>query len=363
MDQVARMDKDTPPTHGGRRRLRVLAAPHGPTGALAAPRRRLRVLAMPLLALLSVLLIATPAQAHDVLVGSDPKDGAVLGTMPSTVTLTFDQAVRRDFARMAVTGPDGAHYEQGEITVDGRNVSIGVRTGTPSGDYAIGYRIVSNDGHPVTGAVKFTVTGGGAAPGAVTAPTAASATGTANSGAGTTGTGTVGQSSGSWVWGLLAITAALLALCTRVLVRHDRRLRDGTIPAPPAAGTPRAASAGIPDSSNTAPSSTAPSGTAPSGTEPSSTEPSSTAPSSAGPSGRQPSGTAPSGTEPSSAEPSGEEPSRTEASGTEAPGAPGSGAGAAGTSAADSGADGPATGRSTAAGTGAGSSPASGGAA
>ncbi|WP_405394237.1 copper resistance protein CopC [Microbispora hainanensis] len=353
MDQVARMDKDTPPTHGGRRRLRVLAAPHGPTGALAAPHRRLRVLAMPLLALLSVLLIATPAQAHDVLVGSDPKDGAVLGTMPSTVTLTFDQAVRRDFARMAVTGPDGAHYEQGEITVDGRNVSIGVRTGTPSGDYAIGYRIVSNDGHPVTGAVKFTVTGGGAAPGAVTAPTAASATGTANSGAGTTGTGTVGQSSGSWVWGLLAITAALLALCTRVLVRHDRRLRDGTIPAPPAAGTPRAASAGIPDSSNTAPSSTAPSGTAPSGT-------------------------APSGTEPSSAEPSGEEPSRTEAPGTEAPGteapgteasgteasgAPGSAAGAAGTSAADSGADGPATGRSTAAGTGAGSSPASGGAA
>jgi len=327
------MDKDTPPTHGGRRRLRVLAAPHGPTGALAAPHRRLRVLAMPLLALLSVLLIATPAQAHDVLVGSDPKDGAVLGTMPSTVTLTFDQAVRRDFARMAVTGPDGAHYEQGEITVDGRNVSIGVRTGTPSGDYAIGYRIVSNDGHPVTGAVKFTVTGGGAAPGAVTAPTAASATGTANSGAGTTGTGTVGQSSGSWVWGLLAITAALLALCTRVLVRHDRRLRDGTIPAPPAAGTPRAASAGIPDSSNTAPSSTAPSGTAPSGTEP------------------------------SSAEPSGEEPSRTEAPGTEASGAPGSAAGAAGTSAADSGADGPATGRSTAAGTGAGSSPASGGAA
>nr|WP_205829880.1 copper resistance protein CopC [Microbispora sp. CL1-1] len=303
---------------------------------------------MPLLALLSVLLIATPAQAHDVLVGSDPKDGAVLGTMPSTVTLTFDQAVRRDFARMAVTGPDGAHYEQGEITVDGRNVSIGVRTGTPSGDYAIGYRIVSNDGHPVTGAVKFTVTGGGAAPGAVTAPTAASATGTANSGAGTTGTGTVGQSSGSWVWGLLAITAALLALCTRVLVRHDRRLRDGTIPAPPAAGTPRAASAGIPDSSNTAPSSTAPSGTAPSGTEPSSAEPS----------GEEPSRTEAPGTEAPGTEAPG-----TEASGTEASGAPGSAAGAAGTSAADSGADGPATGRSTAAGTGAGSSPASGGAA
>ncbi|WP_179155312.1 copper resistance CopC family protein [Microbispora sp. GKU 823] len=211
------------------------------------PRGRLRLLAVPLLALLSVMLVATPARAHDVLVASDPKDGAVLDAMPASVTLTFDQAVRRDFARIAVTGPDGAHYEQGEITVDGRNVSIGVRTGTPAGAYAIGYRIVSNDGHPVTGAVKFSVTGGGAAPGTATAPAATPAPGTANPGTGTTSmgttsTGTTGTGGGSWVWGLLAVTAALLALCARVLVRHDRRLRDGTIPAPPAAGTARAAS-------------------------------------------------------------------------------------------------------------------------
>ncbi|MEU8055550.1 copper resistance CopC family protein [Microbispora bryophytorum] len=212
------------------------------------PGGRLRMLAVPLLALLSVMLVATPARAHDVLVASDPKDGAVLGAMPASVTLTFDQAVRRDFARLAVTGPDGAHYEQGEITVDGGKVSIGVRTGTPAGAYAIGYRIVSNDGHPVTGAVRFTVTGGGAAAGAVATPTATPAPGAANPGAAnpgaaipgasTTGVGTTGQGGGSWVWGLLAVTAALLALCARVLVRHDRRLREGTPPASPEAGSP-----------------------------------------------------------------------------------------------------------------------------
>ncbi|MEU8272933.1 copper resistance CopC family protein [Microbispora bryophytorum] len=212
------------------------------------PGGRLRMLAVPLLALLSVMLVATPARAHDVLVASDPKDGAVLGAMPASVTLTFDQAVRRDFARLAVTGPDGAHYEQGEITVDGGKVSIGVRTGTPAGAYAIGYRIVSNDGHPVTGAVRFTVTGGGAAAGAVATPTATPAPGAANPGtaipgtaipgASTTGVGTTGQGGGSWVWGLLAVTAALLALCARVLVRHDRRLREGTPPASPEADSP-----------------------------------------------------------------------------------------------------------------------------
>ncbi|SIR22679.1 Copper-binding protein CopC (methionine-rich) [Microbispora rosea] len=296
---------------------------HGRLRALVMPRGRLRMLAVPLLALLSVMLVATPARAHDVLVASDPKDGAVLGAMPASVTLTFDQAVRRDFARIAVTGPDGAHFEQGEITVDGRNVSIGVRTGTPAGAYAIGYRIVSNDGHPVTGAVKFTVTGGGAAPGAVTAPTVTPATGTA-----TTGAGTTGQGGGSWVWGLLVVTAALLALCARVLVRHDRRLRDGAIPAPAAAGTPRAASPGAPD-----------------------------------PSGTDHSGADHSGADHLGADHLGAEPSATEAPETESSGAPASEAEAAGTSNADSGAEDTATGRSTAAGTGAGSSPASGGAA
>ncbi|WP_432924050.1 copper resistance CopC family protein [Microbispora sp. CA-135349] len=257
MDQVVRMCNDAPTTRAVRRTT-GRTAPSTAAVRGVSTRGRLWVLAAPLLALLTVMLAATPAQAHDVLVASDPKDGAVLGAMPASVTLTFDQAVRRDFARIAVTGPDAAHYEQGEIRVDGRNVSVGVRTGTPAGAYAIGYRIVSNDGHPVTGTVTFSVTGGGATPGAVSAPTAtpapgAAVPGTTTTGTTTTGTATISQGGGSWVWGLLAVTAALLALCTRVLARHDRRMRDGTVQAHPAAVTARTAS---------------PAGTEPAGTEP-----------------------------------------------------------------------------------------------
>ncbi|MEV4459805.1 copper resistance CopC family protein [Microbispora sp. NPDC049633] len=232
MDQVARMCNDAPAPRIGRRTTGRTA----PAAVRAvAPRNRLRLLAAPLLALLAVLLVATPARAHDVLVASDPKDGAVLGAMPAAVTLTFNQVVRRDYARIAVTGPDGAHYEQGEVRVDGPRVSIGVRTGTPAGAYVIGYRIVSNDGHPVTGTVKFSVTGAGAAPGTPSQPTDPPAAGA------TTGSGaSSGQGGGSWVWGLLAVTAALLALCARVLVKHDRRLREGTVPAPSSPPAPPA---------------------------------------------------------------------------------------------------------------------------
>ncbi len=237
VDQVARMCNDAPAPRVGRRTTGQTAPPPAAVRA-AVPRNRLRLLAAPLLALLAVLLVATPARAHDVLVASDPKDGAVLGAMPAAVTLTFNQVVRRDYARIAVTGPDGAHYEQGEVRVDGPRVSIGVRTGTPAGAYAIGYRIVSNDGHPVTGTVKFSVTGAGAAPGTAAQPTDPPAAGAAGSGAAT------GQGGGSWVWGLLAVTAALLALCARVLVKHDRRMREGMVPAPPAADTAAGTTAG-----------------------------------------------------------------------------------------------------------------------
>ncbi|ETK32295.1 copper resistance CopC family protein [Microbispora sp. ATCC PTA-5024] len=186
----------------------------------AATRAAGRAIAALVLALLATAApLASPASAHNVLIGSDPQQGARLAALPNVVTLTFDQAVRRDFARIAVTGPGGAHYEQGEVGTSGAGVFISVRPAGPAGDYSIGYRIVSNDGHPVTGTITFTVTGGtgGAAP-----PSGSESGGTPATGAGRSLE--VPGSSGGWVWGLLVATAALLALAIRVLVRHDRRL-------------------------------------------------------------------------------------------------------------------------------------------
>ncbi|WP_208804367.1 copper resistance CopC family protein, partial [Microbispora triticiradicis] len=203
----------------GRRVSRVLAR-------LAPP--ALALLVWPVLALLAVTLVATPASAHNVLVSSDPKDGAVLDDLPRTVTLTFDQAVRADFARIAVTGPDGAHYEHGEVTVEGGNISIAVRPPAapgkaftvPAGSYAIGYRIVSNDGHPVTGTLRFTLPTGYVNTEVVAVETVDPKPGTGLSAA------AGGQGGGGWVWGLLIFTAALLALSALVLFRHDRRMAN-----------------------------------------------------------------------------------------------------------------------------------------
>ena len=110
----------------------------------------------------SALFLGTgTAFAHDILVGSDPANGASLATGPSKVSLTFDLPVKEYFSTITVVGPDGEHYEGGPSSVDGSTVSAPVQPLGPVGTYTIGYRIVSDDGHPVSGAIRFSLTQAG----------------------------------------------------------------------------------------------------------------------------------------------------------------------------------------------------------
>ncbi|GGO71013.1 copper resistance CopC family protein [Nonomuraea cavernae] len=103
------------------------------------------------------LWISPPALAHNVLVSSDPKDGATLSASPERITLVFDQSVRRGYAQIGVTGADGSSWADGAATVAAERVSVKVRPLPPGGAYVVGYRILSADGHPVTGKITFTL--------------------------------------------------------------------------------------------------------------------------------------------------------------------------------------------------------------
>ncbi|MGC5011946.1 copper resistance CopC family protein [Streptosporangium sp. DT93] len=136
-----------------------------------------RLLTVLLLVVTASLGAVTPAQAHNVLIGSDPKDGAALADGPARITLVFDQPARQGYAQISVTGPDGTRWEDGRTVVDGARVSVGVRPLGPAGTYVVGYRILSSDGHPVSSKITFTLTapGPGAAGPASAAPAASAA--------------------------------------------------------------------------------------------------------------------------------------------------------------------------------------------
>jgi copper resistance protein C len=142
-------------------------------------RRVLRAAALAALCGLALLLGAGVASAHSRLVSSNPADGSNLATSPQRVSLTFNEQVQADFTALTVVGPDGAQYQSGDVTANGATISVGVKPLGPAGKYQIGYRVISDDGHPVAGSVSFTLTAPGpaaaAATAAATAPTTAAA--------------------------------------------------------------------------------------------------------------------------------------------------------------------------------------------
>jgi methionine-rich copper-binding protein CopC len=150
----------------------------------------LRTAAVTVLAGLALLLGAAPALAHTRLQSSDPADGASLDSAPETVALTFNEPMSPEFSTITVVGPDGTHYEDGAVTAEEGTISTRLLPLGPAGRYEIGYRVVSADGHPVTGSVAFSLTtpgpgGTGAAePSAAPAPAAPPAAAAAEDGGG-----------------------------------------------------------------------------------------------------------------------------------------------------------------------------------
>lgn len=132
-----------------------------------------------LLGLLLSVVGASPAAAHDTIEGSNPADGATVATVPASVTLTFDEQPQNFAPVIQVTGPDGTDWADGTPTVAGTDVSVPVKSGAPAGAYTVAYRIVSSDGHPVTGELTFTAEA--AAAGAAPASSAPSSSAPASS--------------------------------------------------------------------------------------------------------------------------------------------------------------------------------------
>ncbi|GAA4733583.1 copper resistance protein CopC [Modestobacter marinus] len=173
--------------------------------------RILIVAAATTLASLLLVLSGGTALAHTGLQSSTPADGETLTAAPGTVTLTFSSAVTSEFAQIAVTSPDGESVTSGEVTIDGAVVSQPVST-RGDGAYIVAYRVVSDDGHPVSGQLTFTLTGtGGAAtesapaePPLVNTPAPTPDTETAVSPAADSDTHSDAGSS----WGLLVLLAA-----------------------------------------------------------------------------------------------------------------------------------------------------------
>ncbi|WP_033328128.1 copper resistance CopC family protein [Promicromonospora sukumoe] len=116
-------------------------------------------------AVVALLATAAPASAHDKLVASDPTSDQTLAEAPATVSLTYSAEVLDMGAAVVVTDGDGTDWVSDAPAIDGATVTAALDADMPDGGYEIRWRVVSSDGHPITGIVPFAV-GDGEEPGA-----------------------------------------------------------------------------------------------------------------------------------------------------------------------------------------------------
>ncbi|MGI9084759.1 MAG: copper resistance CopC family protein [Aeromicrobium sp.] len=105
-----------------------------------------------------LVALSPPAAAHASLVSTDPADGSTVKSAPRTIQMNFNEGVR--LADVSVSAPNGGVVGTAEPTIDGVNVSANVGRTDQRGEYTVAYRVVSEDGHTVSGEFRFTTTTG-----------------------------------------------------------------------------------------------------------------------------------------------------------------------------------------------------------
>ena len=105
-------------------------------------------------ALILWMVSATAAFSHATLVSSQPADGAVLDRAPAMLALTFNEAVAPLVFKLL--GPDGAPISIAPPADGGVSLRIPVKN-LAHGTHVLSWRVVSADGHPVGGALLFSI--------------------------------------------------------------------------------------------------------------------------------------------------------------------------------------------------------------
>ncbi len=100
------------------------------------------------------------AAAHTALTSSDPAKDATVTASPGAIVLTFNEDINPSLATIGVSSADGRNWVSGASQGEGPRLKSVIGPDRPgNGVYTVGYRVLSADGHPVTGSYTFTIAG------------------------------------------------------------------------------------------------------------------------------------------------------------------------------------------------------------
>lgn len=102
-------------------------------------------------------LLASGAWAHALATGTEPAADEVLDSPPAEVVVEFNESVMPVDAATGVVAPNGDRVDTGIEAGEDSSVMVIAIDADQEGTYLVGYRVVSDDGHPVSGSFTFSV--------------------------------------------------------------------------------------------------------------------------------------------------------------------------------------------------------------
>lgn len=104
------------------------------------------------------------ASAHTALASSNPSDGEVVTTWPSTITMNFTEALESIKGKainvVTVSNANGDEVDTGSVSVNGNVVTVGLKPNAVNGPVLVNYRVAASDGHVTEAEFAFTYSNG-----------------------------------------------------------------------------------------------------------------------------------------------------------------------------------------------------------
>ncbi|MCB0223884.1 MAG: copper resistance protein CopC [Anaerolineae bacterium] len=116
------------------------------------------------LAVLTVVLLVAAAQAHALLIKSEPKNDSVLEQTPDQISAWFSHELETKLSSMQVFDPKGNQVDRGDGSVDlndsdHASMLVSLPESLPNGPYTVRWTAVSaDDGDTTEGEFSFDVT-------------------------------------------------------------------------------------------------------------------------------------------------------------------------------------------------------------
>ncbi|WP_400241570.1 copper resistance CopC/CopD family protein [Niallia sp. JL1B1071] len=119
-----------------------------------------KLLLLQLAALIFYFIGVNTVSAHAYITNSTPTENEILETAPNNVYIEFNEKIQTGFTILNVLNSSGERVDQKNVKIDTnteKSITVDLEPDLPNDIYTVEWRIVSADGHSISGMIPFSI--------------------------------------------------------------------------------------------------------------------------------------------------------------------------------------------------------------